>query len=350
MALGLGTTSCRCVNCDDDDMEVVDEDSIVWEDNVMVFRERVLSLLANDAELHVATESEFVRFTMSEDTTLTELERRPLIRQYANSGQPALHPLVFARSIKDIGSGEELVQFSLVQNSGGTRQISIDSLSAVPMTAVFGGEVVGAFNRTGTVYLQPVYRRDKRNLALMRFELRTNSTFTEFTSIRFTGLIDFPNVRESQRAYSTIKFLDGNFYLATKQGAYLIDNAGNAERIIAPTADIRDFFRYEGIYYATQSTAGPLFESQDGLAWTPSGIVSDLKMVNVFGNDIVSHELEGWKWRVSEGVEAQAKPLKLNDDFPLGNDMYFDIVTMRRQFYMSVDRRIVRSAGLVTNN
>ncbi len=335
------SSSCTCVTCDEEEEVQQLAAGKPWDDSLFVFRERILGLLANDRELFTITQSEFIRHTMLDDSTLLEIERRPLLRQYANSGQPALHPVVFARSIKDIGNGEELIQFSLIQNPAASQILSIDSLGVEPLSAVFGGEVVGAFDRTGTVYLQPVYRRDTRRVAVMRFELRTDPTFTNFVSIRYTGLIDFPNVRETERAVSTIKWLDGNFYLATKQGAYLISRAGIAERIIAPSADIRDVFRYEGIYYATQSSTGQLYESQDGLAWTTSGIVTDLRLVRVFGDKLLSHNFEGWLWNITNDVRQQSSPLALNRDFPLENDKYFGLVNLRGRFYMSVDKHLV---------
>ena len=339
------TSSCTCVTCGDDDVPSVSGGQ-PWQDSVATYRERILGLLANDNELFTITESEFVRHAMAADSSLVELERRPLLRQWANVGQPALHPLLFARSIRDIGSGEELVQFSLIQNAASTRQIAIDSLGVEPLSAVFGGEVVGAFDRTGTVYLQPVYRRDTRRLALLRFELKTNTTFTDFTSIRYTGLIDFPNVRQSERAVSTIKWLDGNFYMATKQGAYLISRAGVSERIITPSADTRDIFRYEGIYYATQSTTGPLYVSHDGLSWSASGILTDLRLVRVFGDQLLSHDFEGWAWRVSDEITAQTRPLIMNEGFPEDNDKYYGMVNLRGSFYMSIDKKIVRGREL----
>ncbi len=340
------TSSCTCLTCDDEDELQVADRAKLWTDSIQVFRERILGMLANDGELFTVTESEFVRHTMVNDSTLMEIERRPLLRQYANSGQPALHPVVFARSIRDIGNGEELIQFSLVQNAAATRVLSIDSLGVEPLSAVFGGEFVGAFDRTGTVYLQPVYRRDTRRVAVLRFELKTNTAFTEFVSIRYTGLIDFPNVRQTERAVSTIKWLDGNFYMATKQGAYLITRTGVAERIITPSADVRDVFRYEGVYYATQSSTGPLYESQDGLAWTTSGIVTDLRLVRVFGDQLLSHDFEGWRWNITADITQQSKPLAINESFPIENDKYFGLVNLRGKFYMSIDRRIVRGEEL----
>lgn len=336
--------SCQCITCDDDD--ALEADAAPWQDSVAVFRERVLGLLATPTELHVATESEFVRYGMSDDTVLAEVERRPLIRQYANLGQPALHPLLFARALRDIGTSVELVQFSLVQNAGATREIAVDSLTEAPLTLAFGGEVVGAFNRTGTVYLQPVYRRDTRRVALLRFEIAFDPTFTSFQRIRFTGLVDLPNVREIDRAVSTIKYLDGLFYVATKEGAYAVDNAGRVERVIAPSASIRDIFRYEGTYYATQGTDGPLFESQEGRAWVPSGIVTDFRLVEVLGNQLVIQELEGWQWELAEDIDAVAKPLRLNEEFPRDNDKYFALARLGRAYYMSIDKRIVRSREL----
>ena len=348
LAASVTLPSCRCLTCDDDDNGMgLEEDGALWQDSVAVFRERVLGLLATPTELHVATESEFVRYGTSDDTVLTEVERRPLVRSLRNLGQPALNDIVFARGVDDIGSGEEAVQFSLVQNSGATRLIPIDSLSPVPVSMAFGGEVIGAFNRTGTIYLQPVIRRDTRRVALLRFELAYDPTFTSFQRIRFTGLVDLPNVREIERAVSTVKYLDGRFYVATKEGAYTVDNAGRVERIIAPNASIRDFFRYEGVYYATQSTDGPLFESQEGRIWNASGIVTDFRLVEVLGRQLVVQELEGWQWEVADDVDEAAKPLRLNEEFPRANDQYFALARLNRDYYMSIGKRIVRARDLM---
>ena len=341
----LTLPSCRCLTCDDDEGAAPAAEA-PWQDSVATFRERILSMLSTSTELYVATESEFVRYGMSEDTVLREVERRPLVRRYRNLGQPALTDVVFARGLADIGSSEELVQFSLVQNSGATREVSIDSLTSVPVTLAFGGEVVGAFNRTGNIYLQPVYRRDTRRVALLRFELTYDPTFTSFQRIRFTGLVDLPNVRDLDRAVSTIKYLDGRFYVATKEGAYTVDNAGRVERIIPPSASIRDIFRYEGIYYATQSTDGPLFESQEGRVWSPSGIVTDFRLVEVIGGQLIVQELEGWQWDIAEDVAEAAKPLRLNEGFPRDNDKYYALTRLQRDYYMSIDRRIVRARDL----
>ena len=343
-ALAAASSSCKCLTCDDDEMSVVEEQP--WQDSVAVFRERVLGLLATPSELYVATESEFVRFGTSDDAILSEVERRPLVRRYANLGQPALHPLIFARGLRDIGDGAESVQFSLVQNAGATRVIPIDSLSSVPLTLAFGGQVVGAFSRTGRIYLQPVYRRDTRRVALLRFEIDFDPTFTSFASLRYTGLIDLPNVREIDRAVSTVKYIDGMFYVATKEGAYAVENSGRVERIIAPSASIRDIFRYEGTYYATQSTDGPLFVSQEGRSWAPSGIVTDFRLVKAIGGQLVTQELEGWQWRLAEDVDEPARALLLNEDFPRQNDAYFGLARLSKTYYMSIDKRIVRTEQL----
>ena len=345
-AIAVLGTGCECITCDEPDEEVVVAQE-PWRDSVAVFRARILGLLATPSELYVATENEFVRLSTGDDTAFATIERRPLVRRYANLGQPALSELIFARGLRDIGSGEESVQFSLIQNAGATREIPVDSLTDVPVTLAFGGQVVGAFNRTGTVYLQPVYRRDTRRVALLRFEIAYDPTFTELESLRFTGLVDLPNVQEIDRAVSTIKYLDGRFYVATKAGAYTVENNGRVERIIAPSASIRDIFRYEGTYYATQSTDGPLFVSQEGRSWTPSGIVSDFRLVNAIGGRLVTQELEGWQWRVAEDIDEPASQLRLNEDFPRQNDQYFALARLGDRYYMSIDRQIVQAEELM---
>ena len=337
----LTASSCTCLTCDDGDGGPVVIEESAWPDTVASLRRRIIALHATEDEVFAFTESEFVRFARD----FSVVEARPLVAQYANLGQPAASDLVIARLTRDLGSGEELLQISLAQNGAANELIAIDSLTAEPLEVIHDGERIGAFNQTGTVYLQPVMRRDTRRAALLRFEIETNATFTEITEIRYAGMIDLPAVRDVERVVSSINEIDGAFFVATKFGAYRIADDGPAVLLTETNAEIRDIFSFDGELYASQSSAGPMLKSVDGLRWTNSGIATNLRLVGVFGDSaIVSHELEGWTWQMTHKITDQSKPVLLNASFPQSdNSIYFGLVEFRDRFYMSVDNRIVAS-------
>lgn len=334
----LSTTACTCLTCGDDDDGPAAGKKQPWPDTIATFRQRIIGLHATNDELYAFTANEFFRY--SRDLTL--VEARPLVAQYANLGQPAVNNLVYARVTRDLGSGEELLQISLAQNAAATELVAIDSLTPQPLQVIYDGETVGAFNRLGTIYLQPVLRRDTRRVALLRFEIKTNVTFTRITEFRYTGMIDLPAVRDIERVVSSVNYLDGAFFVATKFGAYRVSDAGVVEILTETNAEIRDIFRYDGDFYASQSSAGPMLKSIDGRTWNSSGIATNLRLVSVFGDSaIVSHELEGWTWQLSKKITDQSKPLRLNENFSTSNNsIYFGLVRFGQRYYMSVDNRI----------
>ena len=344
VALGLlGGVACTCVTCDDTPRASGGGDQLPWPDTVATLRQRIIALHATADELFVFSDHEFVRLS----SDLTTVESRPLVAQLQNLGRPAVNDLVYARVARNISTGEELLQVSLAQNAAASALVAIDSLTPEPLEVIFDGETVGAFNREGTIYIQPVLRRDSRLVALARFELETDQTFTRIRELRFTGLIDLPEVRDLERVVSSVNYLEGAFYVATKFGAYRVSDAGQVERLTPADAEIRDVFRYDGAFYASQSSAGPMFTSRDGRAWNSSGIATNLRLVSPLGDSlIVSHEVEGWLWQITPDLERQARPLELNPGFPLDNSLYFGLVRFGERFYLSVDNRLYSSDRL----
>ncbi len=342
LLLQVGSSSCTCLTCGDE-MDEPDKAKLVWPDSIATTQQRIIGLHATADELHVFTANEFRRY--SKDFAL--VESRNVVSDYQNLGQPAANDLVHARVLRDLGTLEEVLQISLAQNAAASETIVLDSLGPEPINVLATGETVGAFNNLGTVYVQPVLRRDTRQVALMLFSISTNQTFTRITDLKFERMVTMPEVREIERAVSSINYFSGHFYIATKFGGYRLSEAGVLERLTPTNTEVRDFFRYDGDFYATQSSAGPMLTSVDGRNWASSGIATDLRLVSVFGDSsIVSHELEGWAWRISKAIEKQSKPIQYNKDIVLNDSFFFGMVRFNRRFYMSVDKTILASDEL----
>jgi len=337
--------ACTCLTCGDDgNGGMMEPSTIAWDSTDVSISEQIIALHSTPFELFVFSSGEFLRI---EKTTENVIERRPFPRQEQTLGQPAVNDVVFSRGILDTRNGAEAIQFQLVQNQAEVRQFYIDSLTNELLAIESDGAQIGAFNSTGTIYVQPVIQRINRRLGMLIFSINFDQTFTRFTDVSFVGLIDFPEVRESNRVVSSIRFIDNDFYIATKFGAYRMTPSGLVETIIESPTDIRDIFEYDNKLYASQVSLAPLFVSDNGVDWQSSGIVSDLRLVDVFDKQLVSQELEGWQYRLSNDIMQVTNPLDLNQSMgQIANDEFFGIEKLDSTFYIGFKNTLFRTDSL----
>ncbi len=349
LGISLFMGSCTCVTCGDDDdgggmNGGMNTENEAWDDTEVETIERIIALHSTQDELQVFTKSEFLRVEMGTDRVI---QIRNFLPQFTALGQPAVNDLIFARGLRDTRDGSDAIEFQLVLNQGEVRRFAIDSLTPSLLAIEDDGAQIGAFNDLGTIYVQPVIQRDERRLGMLIFAIATDQTFFEFADVSFVGLIDFPNVREDARVVSSIRFIDDYFYIATKFGAYRLSESGVLETLIPSPTDIRDIFKYDGKFYATQVSLAPMFTSDTGLAWESSGIVTDLRLVDVFGDQLVSQELEGWQYQLTEDLMSVTEPLRLNDSFGnVGNDQFFGIEKLGSSFYLGFENTLYKTDSL----
>ena len=340
--------SCTCVTCGDDDDGTgnggMNTENDAFQRTDVETVERIIALHSTQDELQVFTKSEFLRVEMETDRVI---QIRNFLPQFTALGQPATNDLIFARGLRDTRDGSDEIEFQLVLNQGEVRRFSIDSLTSSLLAIEDDGAQIGAFNDLGTIYVQPVIQRDERRLGMLIFSIATDQTFFEFTDVSFVGLIDFPNVREAPRVVSSIRFIDDHFYIATKFGAYRLSESGLLETLIPNPTDIRDIFKYDGKFYATQVSLAPMFTSDTGISWESSGIVSDLRLVDVFGDQLISQELEGWQYQITNELTEITEPLMLNESFGnVTNDQFFGIEKFGSSFYLGFDNGLYKTDSL----
>ena len=337
--------SCTCLTCGDDDESPMGmNENRAWDSTTVSTTERIIALHSKPGELLTFTKGEFLRV---EETTDRVIERRTFLPRFQALGQPAVNDLVFARGLRDTRDGSDVLEFQLVLNQGAVERFYIDSLNSQILAIEDDGAQIGAFNDLGTVYVQPVIQRNERRLGMLIFSVSTDQSFTEFTNVSFVGLIDFPDVREELRVVSSIRYIDDHFYIATKFGAYRLSESGVLETLIPSPTDIRDIFKFDGTFYATQVSLAPMFSSNTGGSWQSSGIISDLRLVDVFGDQLVSQELEGWQYQITDDIMQVTKTLEMNEDFgALSNNQFFGIEKLGTKFYLGFENKLYKSDSL----
>lgn len=343
MLASLAFSACTCLTCGEDG-EMMQPNTLAWDSTDVYITDQIIGLHCTSDELLVFSKNEFVRVNRTSENVI---ERRQFLRRDQAVGQPAINDLVFARGVVDTRNGSEAIQFQLIQNHSELRQFYIDSLTSELLAIESNGAQIGAFNASGTVYVQPVIQRTNRRLGMLIFSLSYDQSITEFTECTFAGLIDFPEVRESSRVVSSIRFIDNHFYISTKFGAYRMSESGLVELIIESSTDVRDIFKYNDTFYATQVSLSPMFMSDNGSDWQSSGIVSDLRLVDVFDNQLISQEFEGWQYRLTNDIMQVTDPLKLNRYMGLySNDEFFGIDKQGSTFYIGYKNKLYKSDSL----
>ena len=354
--LGLG--GCRCADCDDDDPAGLPPGAELWRETGIETDRPIIGVHASPSEVFAFSESEFVRAVQDVDddtgeASLRLVDRRRFRTALRRAGQPAVNDLVFARGALDTETGEQVVEFQTVQNAGGVAQVVLDSVRIdstfdEPVALVSDGREIGAFTRDGRVYAQPIVRRAERSVALLLLGIDYDRGFERFASVEPLAVVDLPGVREDDRAVSSISLLDGYFYVATKSGGFRVTRDGDVERVIDAVTGVRDFFKFEGSFYASREGRGSLLESEDGLSFRSSELVQDFGVVEVLGEDIVVQRFEGWPFFVTDALAEAPDSLSLNRGFTRAQDAYYGIGRLNGRYYLGLDRALYVADSLAT--
>ena len=354
--LSLG--GCRCADCDDDDPPGPAPGAEPWRATGIETERPIIGVHASPFEVFAFSEGEFVRAAQDVDDDTGEASLRLVGRRrfrtvLRRAGQPAVNDLVFARGALDTETGEQVIEFQTVQNAGGVAQVVVDSVRIDStfdelVALVSDGREIGAFTRDGRVYAQPIVRRAERTVAILLFALDYDRGFERFTSVEPLAVVDLPGVREDDRAVSSITLLDGYFYVATKFGGFRVTRDGEVEQVIDGFTGVRDFFKYEGSFYATREGRGTLLVSDDGLFFRSSDLVQDFGVVEVLGEDIVVQRFEGWPFFVTDALADAPDSLRLNRGFTRAQDAYYGIGRLNGRYYLGHDRTLYAADSLAT--
>lgn len=355
LALAMLHWGCRCADCEDDGPEAsVPPPGRLWREAAVETERPIIDVYTSPSEVFVFTESEFVRAAQHVDESqLRVVDKRRFRSALRREGQPAVNDLVFARGALDTETGEQLVEFQTVQNAGGVRQLIVDSVridsTFDELIALYtAGREIGAFTRDGRVYAQPIVRRQSRTLALMLIGLDYDEPFERFASVEPFAVVDLPGVREEDRALSSITLLDGSFYVATKFGGFRVSRTGQVEQVVETNTGVRDFFRFEGTFYATREGTGSMLVSEDGFLFGTSDFVQDFGVVEVLGEFVVAQRFEGWPFFVTEDLSRSPDSLALNPDFTRSLDAFYGLDRLNGRYYLGLGGQVYVADSLAT--
>jgi hypothetical protein len=207
------------------------------------------------------------------------------------------------------------------------------------MEVDFFARSLGAFSSDGSLFLLPTTVLPDRHYVLLLFEVLHNQAANEFVSVEVFRRIELPELNADFANLVNIRFVDGNFYVASKTGAWRITPDGEPIRIFPQ--HMLDFFSSAGKVFATGINSFDLHESSDnGITWNRRNQNSDLIFVETPGQLVLTQVALGNPFRLIDEEFVSALPIVLPADAPTDPSVFFDVAFFAGKYYFSMDRSV----------
>lgn len=341
LTLCMLATACQRPLVVDDEQTTVEAN---WELVDFKSERLIQGLHATPFEWYVISENQFSRFNGDNEL----LEKRPLSLQSSVNGTPVMSDNTFVRLVTDDDS-KHVVEFHLTRNPTQILEFPADSLLGPGesfLEVEFLARNIGAFSTDGTLFMLPVTVLPQRHYVMLLFEVLHDQQHLEFTSVEVFARIELENLSADFANLVNVRYLDGNFYVASKEGAWRITPSGDLEQIFPQ--HMLDFFSWEGKLYATGINTFDLHESNDnGLTWERLNVNSDLKFVETKGDMVFTHTVLGNPYRMVTEDLLQAKSFVYPATAPTDVSVFRGLTFFAGQYYFSMDREVYFTGEVV---
>ena len=310
----------------------------------------IINLLGTPFEVYVITDSEFARITRTD----TLFEKRNLQVGDGAIGRPVLGENFFARYTLD--EGKDVLEFHLTRNPGQIIKFVADDLKMPSDNSVQidrEARLNGAFNDTETQFV--LLTVVNFHYTAFWFDIEPDTDYNEILSITPTHRFDMTDIAAGEDELQSVRFIDGNYYVGTKSGAYRLTPDGQGVRppgIGDLGRWIVDFFKKDNRIFATGFNAFDQHVSLDGgMSWVRPGTESKLQEVEIVGDSVFTQPGLGFPWQL-----AREDLLKVDDIFygeeietdAGSNNSFYGIGYTDGKFYISYDKDIYFIEEVVT--
>lgn len=304
----------------------------------------IQAMHATPFEWHIITENEFARF----DAENKLLEKRPLARNSGVLGFPALSDNTFVRLTTNDEAKQEL-EFHLTRNPSDIHRILVDSLVGPADDFVeveFQAHKIGVFSDDGTIFLLPIKVLPDRHYTLLMFQVLHDVPHTSFTSVEVFKRIELTELSTDLPRLNALRFVNGNFYVTSQEGAWRISPSGNTEKVFIQW--MIDVFPYQGDVYITGLNSFDLHKSADnGVTWERLNQNSDLKIVTNANELLFTQSATGLVYRLIDDDLLKAKNIVFPSDYTPQDAVYFGAAYFTDKYYFSLEREIYMTEIIV---
>lgn len=292
-------------------------------------------------EIYLITENAFARL----NSELAVIEQRTL--PLSNS-IPALSDNTFVRLTTN-DQNRQVIEFRLARNGDETFRVLVDTLPAPAGNSLeieTYANSIGAFSTDGTRFLMAAKALPARYYSLFLFDIQQNLQHNAFVSVKMIKRIDLADLdANADGVVKSIRFVNGNFYVATQQGGWRITPAGEAVKKFSQWKE--DCFSWLGDIYMTGVVDFDLDKSIDnGLSWERVNIGSALRHVTVADTMVFTQEVPGKPFALMPKDFKQAKAIAYPDSIDLAASLFYGMVYFQGRYYVSIDRNIYAATAI----
>lgn len=335
------TVGCQRPLIVDDDQMSTEAD---WGEIEFAAERLIEGLHATPFELQAITENQFLRFNGDNEP----LEIRPLNLREGHFGTPAMSDNTFVR-LTNNDNAEQILEFHLTKNPAQIVELPVDDLKGQGdefMEVEWFARTLGAFSDDGTLFLLPTTVLPDRHYVLLLFEVLHNTEHTEFTSVEVFRRIDLTDLNSDFNNLLNIRYVNGNFYVATKSGAWRVEPDGTKTKILQQ--HILDFFSKEGNLYLTGSNSFDLHESTDnGENWNRLNQNSELIWVETAQDFIFTQVAPSQVFSVIDDDLLKTRTMVLPKNIDPIAAIFYDVDFFAGKYYFSMDRSIFFTEEMV---
>lgn len=298
---------------------------------------KIQNTLGTPFEFYAITENQFFRFARD----LELIEKRPLDASNSLYGRPILHDNTFVR-LSQNEDNRQVVEFHLTRSPLEIREFVVSELRGEEDDFIevdFRAVYPGAFSDDGVYFMLPVKSYPNYHYTLFLFEVRHSPNHNEFTSIEVIDRIEVPGITVDVDNLENIRFIEGHFYLASKEGGFRVNVNGTVEKVLQPW--IIDFFENEGRLYATGFNDFDFYKSSNnGRTWQKEEGNSKLKIVEAKGNYVFTQEIEGRPFQLAMSDLKEVEDIFYNEDFTDDPTSYVNMDFFNGKYFMSLHKEI----------
>ncbi len=316
-----------------------------WEEVNFESERLIIGTHATPFEWQVITENQFARF----DNNNKVLEIRPLARNQGVLGIPVLSDNTFLRLTTN-EDAKQVIELHLARNPAEIHTILVEDLAGPSdgfMEVEAFSRSLGVFSADGTILLVPVKVLPDQHYALLLFEIRHNQAHTSFASVELVWRINLPDLSSDLSKLNSMRFLNGNFYVTSHEGAWRITPSGEKEKIF--TQWMIDVFTWQGDLYITGLNSFDLHQSTDnGLTWERLNQDAALKWVTNANQTLFTQTATGLIFQQVDDDLLGARNIVLPEGHSPQEADYYGAFFSNGYYYFSMDRKVYVTETVVT--
>jgi hypothetical protein len=251
------------------------------------------------------------------DDKLGLQEKRLLPTDRSFFGAPMLSDNVFVRVTQNT-SNDAVFEFNISRNAQNVRKIAASQLVDTAKRETFVPEAVydqtlqpGCFSADGTKLLLIGTVNSNKVVAVI-MDVQVDFAGTNFSRLAVLKRVELPDLLSKK--LESIRFVNGNFYVATQNGGYRVTPTGEVKKLFPHWT--LDFFGLGNAIYAAPASAYDFhISADDGLTWR-RGAPSELRYVQVANNKVLTKTSLGTSYaNLGDTTLTKLLKVKYNPDF-----------------------------------